>query len=276
MKNSNKSKSGGGYTNYSLRSATLVENYVPGPMRTNLLMDPEKALGLYDPGTFGSDQWLNGPGTLTQALPDLSKYQTNRVFANPRANPYRNFAVDDRQLATYQVEQLQNNPLSQYTNNPGGAIPSFECMQQPDNYSRMINKRESELKNDFKTSDFYNPLTTTADVYTQYSGDKVNPNAEIVYNMSMNSKEEVNPMISLGSSSVSVSKPQFSGKCYSGAFEPSALRVSDLGGNDFPGIYGGNTYVPISEEDRGFINKQNHNNRCISDRSLNFANGMIL
>ena len=141
----------GGYDNYSLRGATLVEGYFPGPGRMNLIQDPNLAIGLFDPGTFGGDDLImNGPGTILQALPDASRFQYDRIFAIPQGNPYRNFGVDDRQIASYQVEQLQNNPLSQYTINPNGPIPGFECMEEPDNFSTMINKREAEYKQYFE------------------------------------------------------------------------------------------------------------------------------
>ncbi len=140
-------KKSGGYDNYSIRSATLIENYTPGPQRLNLLMDPDRALGKYDPGTYGSDEMIvDGPGSLYRSMPDASKYSYERIFEAPRGNPFRNFAVDDRQIAAYQVEQLNNNPLSQYTLNPDGSIPGFDCLEEPDNFSDMISKREDEFK----------------------------------------------------------------------------------------------------------------------------------
>lgn len=278
---------GGGYSNYSLRSATEVLNYFPGPMRTNLLLDPDLAIGKYDAGTFGNDQWLNGPGSITQALPDASKYQTNRVFAVPRGNPYRNFGVDDRNIASYQVEQLHNNPLSQYTTNPNGAIPGFECMEEPDDFSTMTNKREHEYKNFFETGnylvdpksveivDWTSGIPSGIDVYEQYHGPKTNANAEVVYNLSLNSKEEVNPMIALGSSSKVRSQADFSGKCYSNVFIPGE-SINNAGGNNPPVIYGGSYIRPRTDMDKGFMNKNTGNSVCVPDRSLTFSNPLIL
>jgi hypothetical protein len=275
----NKSNVGGGYNNYSIRSATLVEGYFPGAMRMNLLLDPNLAIGQYDPGTFGSDQWLNGPGTLMQALPDASKYHSNRIFAQPRGNPYRNFGVDDRQLASYQVEQLHNNPLSQYTNNPNGHIPGFDCLSEPDDFSTMKNKRESEFKNFFETGnnvmDWLQGTSGGSDVYPQYHGKKVNANSELVYNMNIDSREQVNPMIALGSSSRATSQPSFSGKCYSGPFVPGEV-INNSGGNNPPTVYRGSHTQPRSEEDRGFMNINVGNSVCIPDKSLNFSNPLIL
>lgn len=273
----NKTKIGGGYENYSLRSATEVVNYFPGPMRVNLLLDPTLAIGKYDPGTFGNDQWYNGPGTLLQALPDASKYQTNRIFAKPRGNPYRNFGVDSRQIAAYQVEQLQNNPLSQYTNNPNGVIPGFECMAEPDSYSTMENKRENDYKSFFEDGGSIfeqKGMPSGIDVYEQFHGPKINPNAEVVYNMNLNSSEIVNPMIALGSSSSIRNNVDFSGKCYSGNFIPGK-QISNNGGNNPPEVYEQNRYRPRTEMDKGMINS-NTQTICMSDRALNFANPLIL
>jgi hypothetical protein len=252
----------GGYDNYSIRSATLVENYMPGPQRTNLLMDPDRALGKYDPGTFGADEFImNGPGTISQALPDASKYNYQRIFANPRMNPYRNFSIDDRQTASYQVEQLHNNPLSQYTINPDGSIPGFECMEEPDNFSTMVNKRKEDYKNFFESGNYiFNYGPATQDVYNQNSGKKVNSNAEVVYNLSLDSKEDVNPMISLGSSSNIRNEPTFGGLCYSGKFKPDE-KIN-------------NTYISRTSSDIGTV--KNNKNICIPDKSLSFLNSLIL
>lgn len=278
----------GGYSNYSLRSATLVENYFPGAARTNFLLDPDLAIGKLDRGKIiMKDQVYNGPGSLLQALPDPSRFQTNRVFAVPRGNPYRNFAVDDRQIASYQVEQLHNNPLSQYTTNPNGNIPGFECMQEPDNYSNMVNKRDQDYKKYFENGnylidpksnevvDWTNGVSQGIDVYQQYHGPKVNPNYEVVYNMNMNSREEVNPMIALGSSSIARSQPNFSGSCYSGKYMPGEI-ISNTGGNNPPTVYGGSHIEPRTQMDKGFMNNNIGNNMCIPDRSLNFANPLVI
>lgn len=269
-------KMSGGYNNYSVRSATLVQNYMPGPQRTNILMDPDRALGKYDPGTFGSDEMImNGPGSLLQALPDASKYNYQRIFANPRANPYRNFGIDDRQTASYQVEQLHNNPLSNYTVNPDGSIPGFECIAEPDNFSTMENKRKDDYKNFFESGNYvFNYETTAHSVYPQKSGKALNPNSEVVYNLSLNSNEEVNPMIALGSSSKARSNSSFSGSCYSGKFTPG-VKIGDNGGQNPPEIYNNNIIRKRTESDLGFMNDKT-DKVCISDRSLSYMDPLVL
>lgn len=289
MSQRNKTNLGGGYNNYSLRAATEVLNYFPGPQRTNLLMDPDLAIGKFVTKNILADPFYNGPGTLNQALPDGSKYQYDRIFAVPRGNPYRDFAVDDRQIAAYQVEQLHNNPLSQYTTNPNGVIPGFDCIEEPDNFSSMINKRESEYKDFFETGNYLVDPTTQKvvnwaapsgstggiDVYEQYHGNKVNPNYEVVYNMSLNSSEQVNPMIAQGSSSRARSSADFSGLCYSGQFMPGEI-ISNTGGNNPPTVYGGSFTQPRTEMDQGMMNPNVGNSICVPDRSINFANPLIL
>jgi hypothetical protein len=267
----------GGYDNYSLKSGTLIEGYMPGPMRTNLLLDPELAIGKFDPGTFGSDQWYNGPGTLLQALPDASRFQNTQIFAIPRGNPYKEFGVDDRQIAEYQVEQLLNNPLSQYTNNPNGEIPGFECMDQPDSYSTMINKRENEYKNFFEN--FEIPSMKALDVYPRNGSatsapNNRNPNADVVYNLSLNSRETVNPMIVMGSSSKSRSAADFTGKCYSGNFNP-VQKIPDTGGNNSPYLYNNGYVRPRTQMDQGIQNNRT-NEVCVGDKSLKFINSLML
>ena len=292
MSQKNKKNVGGGYDNYSLRDATTVTGYFPGPSRNNLILDPDLAIGKFDRGkTILTDQMYNGPGSLLQAIPDASKYQYDRIFAVPHGNPYRNFGVDDRQIAAYQVEQLHNNPLSQYTTNPNNPIPSFFSMEEPDSFSTMVNKRESEYKNYFENGNYLidpksievvdwtipSGSTGAIDVYEQFHGPKINPNYEVVYNMSLNSQAQVNPMISQGSSSRARSHADFSGKAYSGQFIPGqVLNPLTEGGNNPPTVYGGSHVQPRTEMDRGMMNPNIGKSVCVPDRSLSFANPLIL
>lgn len=271
-----KNNKSGGYDNYSIRSATLVEGYMPGPQRANIIMDPDRALGKYDPGTFGSDEMImNGPGSLLQSIPDASKYNYQRIFAKPRSNPFRNFGIDDRQTASYQVEQLHNNPLSQYTIDPNGSIPMFEAMTKPDNYSNMVNKREEEYKDFFEGGNYiFNYGPETQSVYKKYYGKPVNPNAEVVYNMSLDTKQETNPMIAIGSSN-SISRPEFSGLAYSGKFKPGE-QINDKGGKNPPRMYDNNLIRERTVSDIGMMNKNNDGTVCFADRSLDFINPLIL
>lgn len=269
----------GGYDNYSIRGSTLIMDYFPGPGRSNLLLDPDSAIGKFDPGTFGGDDAImNGPGTLLQALPDASRFQYDRIFAVPTGNPYREFGVDDRQIASYQVEQLRNNPLSQYTINPNAPIPKFECMAEPDNFSAMVNKREESFKNYFEgdpVKNWLEGLSGGINVYPLYSSSTVNSNSEVVYNMNLDTAQTVNPMISLGSSSIARTEPNFGGLCYSGQFTPGE-QIDNSGGINPPYIYRGTYSSPRTQADTGFMNPNPGNNICTYDRSLSFSNPLIL
>jgi len=269
----------GGADTYTLRSNTLVENYMPGPMRQNLLMDPDRAFGKVVTKTYGDDYIYNGPGTIAQAIPNIPNhnYQYAQIFSTPTGNPYRNFGIDDRQIAAYQVVQLHNNPLSQYSTNPSGPVPSFECMAEPDNFSTMVNKFEKDYYKYFEEDYPPNWLIGTTggqNIYHQYSGKPVNSNAALVYNLSLDSESKVNPMIALGSSSVSTSAPSFTGKCYSGNFVPGQ-SIGDLGGDNPPKVYGGQSYRPRTLGDEGILNKS-AKDVCIPDKSVRFVNSLIL
>lgn len=240
-KNQNKKKAGG-YNNYSLRSATLVEGYVPGPMRQNILMDPSLALGAFTPNSLTAVPYYNGPGTLNQALPDAARFQSKYIFAEPSTNPFRQFGEDSRQIETYLVEQLTNNPLSQYTSNPGGEIPGFNCNSNPSDYSRIVNKRNKEYKNYFENgnylidpnsqnvvnwvcSDQRGSNLQSMDVITNKNADK-DANVNIVYNLSTGTTD--NPMIARPRPEPR-EKITDVNKCYSGSYKHTINNTYDSG-----------------------------------------------
>ncbi len=260
----------GGYDNYSVRSATLVENYTYGAGRPNILMDPDLSLGKINFGTK-SDQWYNGPGTLVQSLPDGSRFQNNYVFAPLRPSPYKNFGIDTRQIADYSVEQLLDNPLSIYTTNHSGEIPKFFAFDKPDNYSSMKNKPNNSYKKYFESS-ILDINSSPQEVYPTITGERLNPNADLVYNLNTNTRQNVNPMISLGSSKIQ-NTPSFSGLAYSGRFIPGD-RVN-MGGPEEPYIYDNYSYEPRTQMDQGFMNN-NAQYVCNMDKSLSFANNLFL
>lgn len=283
-------KLAGGYDNYSLKSVTNVVDYFPGPGRQNLILDPDLAIGKFDRGkVIMKEQMMNGPGCLSQALPDPSRFQYQQIFAVPRGAPFKSMAVDDRQLAAYQVEQLHNNPLSIYTTSPNAPTPGFDCMEEPDNFSNMVSKRESDYKGYFESGGAYlvDPKSTEVvdwtaptgstgaiDVYPQTSGIKVNPNYEVVYNMNLDSPLITNPMIAQGSSSKVRDSASFSGKCYSGNFVPGQT-ITNKGGNNPPSVYAGSYTQPRTEMDQGLMNNRS-SQICVPDRSLSFANPLVL
>ncbi len=277
----------GGADTFALRGATLVEGYFPGAMRQNIRQDPNYMIGKIDFGTFGNDQNFNGPGSLIQALPDGSRYQYKNIMMAPRPTTNKEVGIDDRQLASFQVEQLHNNPLSQYTTNPDAPIPGFMCNPEPNNFSTMVNKRESETTKWFKDikPDNYTGATpvpgraagSAPNVYKQYTGAQANPNSDVVYNLSLNSKEEYNPMISMGSSGVATSQPEFSGACYSGKFSPG-YKIGTASGSNPPVVYAPNQGEPKTVSEIGFMNPGAYNAKqfCESDPAVRFANPLVL
>lgn len=272
----------GGANTYALKGTTLVEGYIPGPMRQNIRQNADSLIGKINFGTFGNDENLNGPGTLAQALPDASKYQYKQIFSPPRPPINKEFGIDDRQIAAYQVEQLHNNPLSQYTTNPMGEIPGFMCDSEPNNFSSMVNKRAEEMEEwtrNIKPNNYTDasqvPGRSAQNVYQQYTGEEVNPNLAVVYNMSLNSTEEYNPFISMGSSNQARMEAEFSGKCYSGKFFPGQRIYVDQEYNN-PEVYGPNKEYQRTQMDVGFLGNNNTNRYCYPNPQLNFANPMLI
>jgi hypothetical protein len=265
----NLSTSTGGADTFAIRGTTLVKNYFPGPMRQNIRQDAEDIMGKIDFGTFGSDSNMNGPGTLAQALPNPSYLQNNRFVAVPNANPNKLVGIDDRQLATYQNIQLKHNPLSMFTNNPDGDVPSFEADTDPDDFSDLItggSDNASAYETDKKANGSLSYLGQN--VYplngSVYEIDTSNPNANIVYNDQ--TENDYNPMISQGSSRVVNRDPSFSGLAYSGTFN------KDEYGPD-------NTLVPLEYNDVGMENgpiiTKDGPQVCKSNYALNFGSNTL-
>lgn len=258
-----------GADTYALRGATMVENWTPIPGRQNLLADAQARMGKIDFGTFGSDQNYDGPGTLRQALPDASGYQNNYIIGRVKYQPNKIMAVDDRQIAGYQVQQLKDNPLSIYTTNRDARIPGFECDVTPDNYSTIVTTEDnSEVQHNV-----YDGINNAVQVYQ--SNKNENPNSKFVY------QDPGNPFLQQGGRANS--SPTFSGKCYSGDTQigwdgnsPRDKQRMSLGGDGEPMVNYGNLYTPQKEDPRvavgSLCNKPNPQNIYNEgNRALNFA-----
>ena len=196
----------GGADTYALRGMTLVENYMNGPGRSNLLSDPEDRLGKLD--TIPAREQSRGPGSLQEALPDASRYQFDYIIGKIHPNPNKLINVDDRQIAHYQVTALQSNPLSIYTNHSDGQVPSFECMIEPQNYSPMVDKAVQLPGTQGER--WGNGDVVTG--YRDYRNGAVNSNSDFVYQRQIDS-DGTNKMLE----GKAVSTDSFGvGKCYSG------------------------------------------------------------
>ena len=232
----------GGADTSTIRGSTLVTNWLSPAGRQNIRQDAKYLMGEIDFGTFGDDQNYDGPGTIRQALPDGSRYQYEVYMATPRANINRMFGVDSRQIAGYQVNQLQNNPLSIYTKSPDAPIPGFECNIEPDNFGTM--KTVNGVSDNFEQSNSKSAAirTTAQQVYPIKSNGGMggvmglaNPNSSFVYNDStLDQHRNSNPLLT--HQYVPNSQPQFSGKCYSGDIDLNQ-RIT-IGGPDEPYVYG--------------------------------------
>jgi hypothetical protein len=263
IKDTLKKAMAGGADTYTIKGSTLVKDYMPGAGRMNIRTDPDDMIGAYSPGTFGNDSNLNGPGTLLQALPDGSRYQFNQIMAVPRAAPNKLMAVDDRQLASYQNEQLKNNPLSMYTNNRDGGIPSFMNDVEPTDYSDMITVEDDAAPDNSNKQKFDMSMPVypkNNNTNNGINGD--NPNSVVVYNSQ--TENDYNPLISSGSSrlpnssgSIGVlndnpnanARPRFEGHGYSGKFDPNATVETQSGSVQ---VYGPTcNYRPMGPGDRG-------------------------
>ena len=265
----------GGANTVTIRGSTLVQNWISPAGRQNLRQDPEYIQGKIDFGTFGCDENYNGPGTIRQALPDGSRFQYKNYMATPRPNVNRMMAVDDRQTAGYQVNQLQVNPLSIYTVKPDGPIPGFDCDVEPENFSTMVYKPNSQLskqnkmafKQNGQTPSCTNQTSTEKDQSGWFQGKVTqvypvqnvkqkhlnggimglaasNPNSDLIYNQpgpdagfKMQNGGTQTPINNfIMHEYTPTTKPIFTGKCYSG--NPDLDKKITLGGKDEPNVYG--------------------------------------
>ena len=290
------SKSGGADT-YAIRGATLVENWVSPAGRQNLLGEAEARMGKIDFGTFGSDQNFDGPGTIRQAIPDAGKYQNNYFIGGQTPSPNKLMAVDDRQIAGYQVEQLQQNPLSVFTINPNAQIPGFEEYTQPQSFSTMVQKPRSEIRQPSKS---YQGFEKTVEnmksipVYPSANGSNVNPNSALVYNQNIN-EDGANQF--LVHENKLNTDPRIVGKSYSNqtdygwnaqgiATNNDQIGTITLGGQNEPKVYG-NLYNSVnipSGMAQGINNqrlqsqqsKMDNPNVCQGNPQLSFATNMLV
>lgn len=291
----------GGADTFTIRGTTLIEDYIPGPGRSNIRQDADYLQGRIDFGTFGTEI-QNGPGTLAQALPSSARFQNTRIMATPHAAPNKLFGIDDRQLASYQVEKLKENPLSIFTTNPDGEIPEFGANTAPDDYSSLVMSRDSQtdaLLKAQKVPKATNPKggiggIEPVNVYPPDANvlninENNNPNMNIVDNKSLDSTEKFNRLIGQGSSRAVNSDPIFSGKAYSGQFghvpgtNPDKLGPTNpndpitIGGPDPGMVYGAiGEIVPRQENDVGMINPTMGNMVCKPNDALDFSTPLIL
>ncbi len=268
------SKSLGGAKTYTIKGSTLVKDYFPGAGRQNIRQDAEKLMGKVHFGTFGLDQNLNGPGTLAQSIPDGSRQQNNQFLAKPRMNPNKYIGVDDRQIASYQVEKLRDNPLSIYTVNPDSEVPSFYKDNKPDDYSDLKTARDAEIDDILKNQKKPKNENFSVNVYPD-NNNVLDNNNDNNSNMAIVNSKGFNRMVDMGSSRSINNEPEFSGHAYSGKFSEDGKNPNEKT-SDGLSIYGStNNYVPIHPGDGGFIPTKD-GKECVPNDALNFTGTLIL
>jgi hypothetical protein len=210
-------KAYGGADTYTLRSTTLVQEYFPGPGRSNIRQDADDLIGESKFNAYSN--FTDGPGTFSQAIPDGSRFQNNRFLAVPTFAPNKIVGEDNRQIASYQNSQLKKNPLSIYTNDPDAKIPTFMADTNPTDYSDFVTQRDKDLEP--LGMDVQNSKQTAENVYPPDENvleiSNINANANVVYNT--NTENDYNPFISQGSSAKLNNPIKFEGHAYSGRFE---------------------------------------------------------
>jgi len=263
----------GGADTYTIKGATLITNYVPGAGRSNIRQDPEQIQGKIN---FGNkcDQNYRGPSTLADSLPSVQYMQNYQFLAVPHAPVNKLFGLDDRQVASYQVEQLIKNPLSTYTADPNVSIPNLFAENKPDNYSELINIREQDEEafadisvngqvkmNSSEPHQGVNVYPKDGNVAlndngTGSSDDHENSNIRVIENLSENMND--NPLLFTGSSRTSNNNPLYSGHAYSETFSKNGLNPKNtitLGGlPNFPTVYDENKFKPLNLYDRSIEN----------------------
>jgi hypothetical protein len=218
---------------------------------------------------------------LLNSLPDASRFQNNYIFAIPHANPNKLVSVDDRSTASYQVEQLKNNPLSIFTDNPEGRIPNLYADNAPSDYSPLVPDNDPIASNESRINSSTSSKGMTGAVQVYPKGGDVrnnendtNANASVVYN-SLGSDGLYNPLIEQGSSRKVNQDPKFSGRAYSGKFENNKDNVT-IGGRNGPEVYGStNKRVPREYNDRG-IENEGTSTVCKPNDALKFADTLLI
>jgi hypothetical protein len=106
-----------GVTNWGQKGITLVENYVPGSGGSmNIQLDADEKAGV----ALLKADWdyinVNGAGTYLQAVPNAEKFQqvSTALVGEVLYNPNLAVSVDNRQIASYQITNLQTNDFSIY------------------------------------------------------------------------------------------------------------------------------------------------------------------
>ena len=134
-----------GVTKWSQKALTLVEEYFPGSNgHMNIQQNAKEKFGK---SLLRDDFNNNGNSTISQALPDGSRYQQiDKNNIGKITNAHNKYIdIDDRQVQNYVVDNLTKNALSVYRNSNSNKdkIPAFFVSSNQDIYNSI---KEGEIK----------------------------------------------------------------------------------------------------------------------------------
>lgn len=248
-----------GTQNYSLKSAT-EHSYIPGAATTglnnNVVQDPNAVINnLWKRPDYNVD----GAGTFAGAKPDKSKFQNYTSIATPTTNGMRldynvetdgdNYSlllnnnvkgIENRQVASYQIAPLMNNPLHKIWNpEDKGEIPAFYCDSNPSDFSYMELKH---LPDNEWSPDAFKKGGQSANAYILGMEEGVH-NKHIEWRQGFNNK----PGIVYDSHTTP-------GSCYSGNRSVKDL-YSTIGSDEYNRAlqHVDNTYTTLGDPSAGFI-----------------------
>ena len=262
-----------GSSNYGLRSATdhsYFAGAAPTAINNSVIQNPDAAIGKNTQPV--PDFNVDGPGTLTNARPDGSKFQNYRLITKPTTTGLKlNYnletqssnlhsysqllgkkveGIENRFTASYQIAPLFTNPLSIiWDPDNKGEIPAYYCNTNPQDFSYMNMKN---LPKDTFVEGGYNgvwaddPYKDSNNAYV-LSLEKGIHNGRIEWNMGHNDRPGV----------IYDSSKALPATCYSGN-----RSVDDLYFNNqkevsraFPWV--NNEYTTLGDPSAGFIAAQN-------------------
>ena len=177
-----------GVTNWGQKGITLVEDYFPGSNgNTNVQLDPDEKMGV----TLMKPDYdyisLNGSGSYMQATPNAQNFQQvdKSLIGDVLFNPNKSdVSVNNRQVASYQITNLQTNDFSIYQRpelrnqsvNPDNSI-NLNIDSNAINYSGTSTQTVN-----LKQLDKQKRPTGAVSVFGENDSTYHNPNFVLVYN----------------------------------------------------------------------------------------------
>ena len=255
-----------GVTNWGQKGITLVEDYFPGSNgNTNVQLDPDEKMGV----TLMKPDYdyisLNGSGSYMQATPNAQNFQQvdKSLIGDVLFNPNKSVSVDNRQVASYQITNLQTNDFSIYQRS--------ELRNQPVSINLNIDSNALNYSGtstqtvNLKQLNKQKRPTGTVSVFGENDNSYYNPNSVLVHNTfgQMNPNIE-NPF--LFQNKRADNSAQFMGKGYPG----NAIAANNT--NNKNGITLLDTNSKLSS---GYLDYFSPNG-CLNTPQCNYNNGQCV